>query len=112
MDDVVGVKAKDAAGRFVAFMVWGRLFDVVDDRELLDLVRDRSSSFAGAPMTDFRLSTSLIEISNHEYFFESLLWFAWRPIPFGAEYQAWRAETRRKLIEDGEGLLFLGSSVG
>jgi hypothetical protein len=112
MDDVVGVRAMDAAGRSVAFMVWGRLFDVVDDRELLDLVRDRSSSFAGAPMTDFRISTSLLEISNHEYLFESFLWFARRPVPFGEEYQAWRAETRRKLIEDGEGLLFVGSSAG
>ena len=112
MHDVVGIGARDASGRFVAFMVWGRLFDVVGDRELLDLVRERSSSFAGAPMTDFRICASLIEISKHEYFFEGLLWFARRPIPFGEEFHAWRAETKHELIEGGEGLYFLGSSTG
>lgn len=108
MEDVVGIRAKDKAGRVIAFMVWGRLFDPVDDRELLNVVRNRSSSFAGAPMTDFEVCKFLIEVANHDYFFEGLLSFAWQPIPFGAGYKKWRAEAKRQLIEDGEGLYFLG----
>lgn len=108
MEDVVGIKAKDQTSRAVAFMVWGRLFDPVDERELLDVVTSRSASFAGAPMTDFRVCKSLIEVADHDYFFEGLLSFAWRPIPFGAGYETWRAEAKRKLIEDGEDLYFLG----
>jgi hypothetical protein len=108
MEDVVGIKAKDQTGRAVAFMVWGRLFDPVDDRELLAVVKNRSSECAGAPMADFGLCNSLAEVANHEYFFEGLLWFARRPIVFGEDYQAWRTDSRRRLIEDGEGLYFLG----
>lgn len=108
MEDVVGIRATDQEGRMVAFMVWGRLFDPVDDREFLIVVKSQSSSFAGAPMTNFSLCSSLAEIANHEYFYEALLWFSWRPIPFGEGYEAWRAEAKRNLIASGEGLYYLG----
>lgn len=108
MEDVVGIKAKDHAGRAVAFMVWGRLFDPVNDRELLDVVKSRSSSFEGTPMTDFELCSSLSDLADHEYFYEALLHFAWQPIPFGEDYKAWRQERRVALTENGKDLFFLG----
>lgn len=111
MEDVVGIKAKDRSGNIVAFMTWGRLFDPVEDDGLLKAVENQSGSFAGGPMIDFSICRSLLDVADHQYFFEGLLHFAWRPIPFGEGYEQWRKQKRIELKESGKDLFFLGAAV-
>jgi len=108
MEDVVGLIGIDSKRYSVAFMTWGRLFDRVDDSRLIEIVSARSKNFVGAPIKSIRICGSLNDVSGYKYFFDALLHFAWRPIPFGTKtYDRWRAATRKKLIS-GEELYFLG----
>jgi hypothetical protein len=54
---------------------------------------------------------SLIEVSRFQYFYEALLSFAWKPIPFGEHMQEWQA-SRRLELKAGRGIYFLGSIAG
>jgi hypothetical protein len=111
MDNVVGVRARDKAGRPVAFMMWGRLFDSIEPSELIQAVSDHSIKFAGAPFIDIRICDSLSEISDYQYFYEALLHFAWQPVPTGNSFKAWRLKKRRGLVQSAVDLYFLGPSV-
>jgi hypothetical protein len=92
----------------VAFMTWGRLFEPIDESRLLKLVAEHSHSYAGSPMRKFRLCNRLRDVSKYEYFFEALLDFSWRPIPFGPKtYKRWRMAARKRLAS-GRDLYFLG----
>jgi hypothetical protein len=109
MEDVVAIVGTDSKKRSVAFMTWGRLYDRVDESELISVVAAQSKNFAGAPMKNLRLCGSLRDVSQYEYFFEALFYFCWRPIPFGTKiYSRWRTAARKRL-ESGKDLLFLGS---
>jgi len=59
-------------------------------------------------MTRFELCDSLGEVSDHEYFYEALLAFGWRPIPFGSRNKAWKTKKRREIL-NGDEIYFLGS---
>lgn len=108
MENVVAVTARTKDGHAVAFLTWGRLWDPVDDRKLLEVIASRSVAFAGAPMTDFKVCNSLSEVADYLYFYEGLLHFAWRPIPIGDSYESWREDRAARLAESGEDLYFLG----
>jgi len=51
---------------------------------------------------------TLQEAAQAPYFFEGLVSFAQRPIPFGDQYEDWRAK-RRKRMEDGHEIYYLGT---
>jgi len=97
MEDVVAITARNNRGRRVAFMTWGRIYDRVDDEELLRVVKRASQKFAGSPMSRFELCWSLVDVDDHEYFYEALLKFAWRPIPSGSRYRTWVARMKREM---------------
>jgi hypothetical protein len=90
LEDVVAIKARSKNGKAVAFLTWGRLFDRIDDIELLRVVKFHSGKYAGAPMTQFRLCDSLLEVADHQYFYEALLSFSRQPIPYGKRYESWK----------------------
>lgn len=58
-------------------------------------------------MSRFKLCDSLLQVSDHEYFYEALLAFAWRPVPYGPRYKAWKTKKRRELL-NGDEIYFLG----
>jgi hypothetical protein len=107
MEEVVGIRATDCKGRAAAFMTWGRLFDVTDDAELLRVVKHASTSCEGRPFRNFRLCYALKDIAQFTYFYESLLDFAWKPIPFGSHYKAWQRKMR-SVLRQGREIYFLG----
>jgi hypothetical protein len=90
LEDVVGITGKDSAGVDVAFMAWGRLFDAVEEANLLETVRVHSPKYVSGPINSLKLCDSLAQVSSYKYFYEALLHFAWEPIPFGDKYEAWR----------------------
>ncbi|MBV8082405.1 MAG: hypothetical protein JO293_05875 [Candidatus Eremiobacteraeota bacterium] len=108
MEDIVAIKAVDKDGKAVAFMTWGRLFDRIDDTELLQSVR--ATRFVGHPMKRFALCDSLGQVAKHRYFYEALAYFASEKIPFGQRYRSWQARKRRAL-EAGREIWFLGRKI-
>jgi hypothetical protein len=41
------------------------------------------------------------------YFYECLLYFCWKPIPFGDHYEQWRSD-REAAMEQGRDISFCG----
>jgi hypothetical protein len=107
MDDVVAIKASFADGSTRYCMTWGRPFDAVDPNRLLDAVRPHLGSVDEEGVS-LRVCDTLQEASATPYFFEALIHFSQRPIPFGAGYETW-AEQKRDAIQRGKEIYFLGT---
>lgn len=108
MDDVVGIKVRQRGHGTVGFVTWGRIFDAVDDAELLGVIRAHLPSVGISEPDSLELCNSLGELRSAEYFYEALIEFCWNRPPFGDNYEAWRAEMQRKL-HDGREIYFVGS---
>lgn len=112
MEDVVAIVAKDRLGRQVGIMTWGRLFGALESKPLLREVKKHSKTFDGGPMRDLTLCESLSQASKFAYFYEALIHFSQRPMPFGKGYKAWQKRKRDELIYHGKGIYFLGYRQG
>jgi hypothetical protein len=107
MDDVVGIKVRDAKRGWVGFMTWGRLWDPVDDTELLKAVRAHLHTFGIEQPEELELCSSLRELRTADFFYEAIINFSWRPSPFGDDDDAWK-NARRAELEEGRSIYFLG----
>jgi hypothetical protein len=97
VDDVVAVEVELEDGSVRFFITWGRVQDAVDPGPVEALVLKHSSSYAlgGAPRAA-RVCGALREAADSDaapYFHECLMRFSRDSIPFGPNYQTWRAET-------------------
>lgn len=110
MEDVVGIIVTDKEGESTGFLTYGRLWSPVDAEELLAAVAKGVSKFGIDSGSSIRLCSSLTELAVAPYFYECILALAWRPIPFGDGYDAWRTSTRSR-IQTGEELYCVGSLV-
>jgi hypothetical protein len=108
MEDVVAIKIRDVRRGWVGAMTWGRLWDPIDDRELLEAIKRHLSGFGIEEPVEIQLCSSLREIESGEYFYEALLKFSWKPPAFGPRYEDWRAE-RKAALEQGREIYFVGS---
>ena len=108
MEDIVAirVRVKDNTDHF--FLTWGRLPESVNERPLLDAVRNnlRKFSLPSEPIA-VSLCDSLQEASHAPYFYESLFVLSQKRIPYGKRYAAWAANTWQ-LIREGNELYYLG----
>jgi hypothetical protein len=107
MEDVVGIKVRDAKRGWVGFMTWGRLWDPIDDAELLSAIRAHLHTFGVEQPEVVALCSSLRELRSATYFYEALVYFSWNRPSFGDEYAAWQNE-RRNQLEQGREIYFLG----
>jgi hypothetical protein len=107
MDDVIGVRVRDAKRGWVGFVTYGRLWDRVDPANELAAISAHFSTFGIKEPVDVRLCDSLQELASAKYFYEALLTFAWQPVPFGPGYEAWRAEMR-SAVENGKHIFYVG----
>jgi hypothetical protein len=109
MDDIVGVCVLSPGRGWLGFLTYGRLWDSTDEAELVAAVRANLPVFGLYSSDEVRVCTSLQELSSCPYFFEGLLGFAWKPIPFGDAYDQWREERRAELLSGkGDGLYCVG----
>ena len=96
MDDVLAVAVGLVTGELRYFITWGRIQDEVDPEPLAALVLEHSRQFSlGGLAQHARVCQSLRDAADSQsapYFYESLLAFARQPIPFGPDYQKWRAD--------------------
>lgn len=108
MEEVVALKIRDRTRGVVGFITWGRVFDAVDEAELVRAVRSHAAKFGLKDVIEVSVCASLQEISSAPYFYEGLLRFAWEPVPFGKEYEPWRAR-KREAISAGHEIFAAGA---
>jgi hypothetical protein len=108
MEDLVAVELTTADGHICYFITWGRIQSAVDPAPLEKLILGVASHFAirGTP-TSTRLCWSLRDARDAPYFYEALLHFAQRPIPFGPDYQKWRRQINLRQRK-GKEIYFVG----
>jgi hypothetical protein len=96
MDDVVAVEVELVGAELRYFITWGRIQDEVDPEPLAALVLEHSWGCSLGGVAQYaRVCRSLREAAESRsapYFYESLLVFARQPIPFGPDYEQWRAD--------------------
>ena len=109
MDDWVAVEVKTDSGKSGFFVTWGRIQDAVDPRPLEELTLRVGTRFAiGGTPVSARVCASLREAATQPDFYEALLTFAQKPIPYGEGYDEWRGEMAKRM-EEGRDFCFLGA---
>jgi hypothetical protein len=111
MEDVIAVEVGLADGQSRYFLTWGRIQQKVDPGPVAALVLAfaRHVSLGGEPVSA-RVCHSLreaAESSDAPYFYECLLGFSRKPIPFGDGYQAWRA-AMDEAMRSGDEIAYCG----
>src|SRR5258708_5296726 len=103
MENVVAVAIDLDNGESRYFLTWGRIFDTVDGSRLEELALKAAShvQLAGTAI-GARLCDSLQEAAHERYFFECFFEMAQNRIPRGADYESWKAERARALMEGRE----------
>ena len=95
-DDVVAVEIQLVGGGVRYVITWGRIQDAVDPAPLEGVVLEHSRQLdLGGTVERARVCHSLREAADSRfapYFYECLLDFARRSIPFSPDYEQWRAE--------------------
>ncbi len=112
MEDVVAVAIELTDGSLRYVLAWGRILARTEPAPLEAVVAAHAPRrFAlGGELRRTRLCGSLreaAESASASYFFEHLWWFAAHPIPFGPDYEAWRAEREVAQLA-GRELLYCG----
>jgi hypothetical protein len=106
VDDVVAIKARDRERGWIGVMTWGRLWDPIDETELLAAVSEDLGR-NGYIVDEIELCDSLQVVRSAEYFYEGIISFSWQPPPFGLGYDAWRTAMREDL-KNGRAIYILG----
>jgi hypothetical protein len=89
VEDINGVRVRDAKRGWVGFVTYGRLWDPVDPSNELRVISAHFSTF-GIEALEVQLFDSLQELASAPYFYEALISFAWNPVPLGSGYEAWK----------------------
>ena len=108
---MIAVAVRLADGRERYFITWGRIQHKIDPVPVCDLVLrcSRSCSLGGAPVSA-RLCATLREAADSPdapYFYECLLGFASQPVPYGQDYDAWKATVAERM-EAGRDISYCG----
>jgi hypothetical protein len=110
MEDVVAVEATLTSGAMRYFLTWGRVFDAVDPAELIACIEPHLPTFAlDGELESVRVCETLQEAAHAPYFFEALIRFSQRAVPYGEEYESWRSRMRGEL-QSGKQLYYLGGA--
>jgi len=110
VEEIVAIKATDKRGTKHFFVTWGRAFDPVDPKPLLTAVRPALSQFGLSGIRSLQVCSTLQEASGQPYFFEALLAFSQKRIPYGKTYSTWNAACRKQ-IASGKDIYYLGKPV-
>jgi hypothetical protein len=98
VDDIVGFRVLNSQRRWVGLLTYGRLWEPIDDSDLKAAVRASLPKFGLQSTDEICLCDSLQELRSCPYFYEGFLSFAWHPIPFGDDYEEWRAQMRARVL--------------
>jgi hypothetical protein len=110
MDDIVAVAVELESGAERFFLTWGRIQHPVDPGPLEQLILTFSMGcdLGGKPVRA-RVCRSLQEAAHAPFFYEGFFSLCQKqPIPFGDQYQAWRAEMNLRM-QAGKEIYYLGN---
>lgn len=114
MDDLIAVEVQLADGGRRYFLTWGRIQDAVDPEPVCEVVLSAARDFSlGSEPVRARVCETLREAAESAeapYFWECFLKFCQRPIPFGENYQDWRA-ARDEAMSRGKEIAYCGAPV-
>jgi hypothetical protein len=109
MEDVVAVRLVLENRKECFFMTWGRIQHPTDPTELQSIVLQASPGFGvGGNPSSAELCASLREASGAPFFYEGLIHFSQRTIPYGDGYKSWKEDIGKRM-KDGKELYFLGA---
>lgn len=76
MEHIIGIKFKHKDGTYGAYITWGRIFDDLDDADLLEIVSKKPH------VLEAKLCRTLQEVKHYPYFYEVFWQFpAYKDIP-------------------------------
>ena len=101
MEDAVAIEVTRADGSVAYCMTWGRVFNAVDPAPLLEALRPHLVKPGDEP-TSIRVCDTLQEAAGAPYFFEAVIAFAQKSVPFGPDYNHWASEMRNAIIRGRE----------
>lgn len=92
MEYIVAIKFKRSDGKIGAYLTWGRIFDSLEDTELLEIVKNKFKNL------EPRLCRTLQEVSQFPYFYEGLWTFSqeYRPME-GEEALKWKKKKAEEM---------------
>ena len=104
MEDIVAIRVIDSRGKKHFFVTWGRVFDAVDPKPLLDAVRSSLPKFGGmSAIRSIRVCETLQEAADQPYFYEALFSFS--------RERDLSERVRRARIIAGKNIYYLGKPV-
>ena len=107
MEDIIAIKVLDKKKGEAAFLTWGRVFDRVDPAHIEKVLTRFLPKYGLNDVAKVTVCWSLKDVASYPYFFEKLVFFAWKPIPFGKRYKSWAFKMKRA-ISSGKEIYFLG----
>jgi len=107
MDDLIAIRVTENDGGSVAFLTWGRLFDAVDDSEILAAVEKALPVFGVREYKGLVVCDNLGEVAGERYFYEGLFHFAAKFDHGYKNYESWRKK-KLELVKSGKDIYFLG----
>lgn len=107
MNDIIALKAKSKANKLYYFLTWGRIFDSIDESEIIKALQSNLSKFGIKNASSIKVCASLKDALNAKYFYENYFLMCQKGIPFGSRYSNWKKEMARK-IKNGKEIYFLG----
>ena len=110
MEDIVAVVVELESGVERFYLTWGRIQHTVDPEPLEQLILKLSVGYdLGGKPVKARVCRSLQEAAHAPYFYEGFFSFCQKErIPFGDQYEAWKAEISKKM-QAGKEIYYLGN---
>ena len=107
MEDIVAVEVIKLDNKKLYFLTWGRVFDPVDEQQLLRSLEANLKKYGIVQYKKITLCPSLQKAVKAKYFYENFFLMSQKKIPFGRKYQVWR-KTMITKIKQGKEIYFLG----
>jgi hypothetical protein len=104
MEDIVAVRVTDSRGKKHFFITWGRAFDRVDPKSLLEAIRSslpKSGSLSA--IRSIKVCDTLQDASKQPYFYEALF-------SFSRERVSSKKVLRARIVA-GKDIYYLGKPV-
>ena len=110
MENIVAVAMINAKGTRYYFLTWGRIFDVIDEAEIVNCVRLHANKCdVKKPIKAGYLCWDLQEASQEMYFYEAFYYMTQKHIPSERKsYEKWKKKIAKDL-KLGKEVYYLGN---
>lgn len=108
MDDIIAIKIKDKVEGETGFLTFGRIFDRVDDKEIVSVVKSHCHKYGIDDIESIELCWQIQDVSHMRYFYEAFYSITQEKIPTnGKDYEEWVNQKKQSILY-GDDIFFLG----